>query len=80
MRCRTYRSGTAHAQTALSEIQQQATALQVPLAFAPIRLAAAAADAPAHGMTLADFAPSALIAQEYRRVAEQILTFLEARP
>src|SRR5918911_2795017 len=34
-----YRSGTAHAQTALAEIQQQADALRVPLHFAPIRLA-----------------------------------------
>lgn len=75
-----YRSGTAHAQAALEEIQQQAEALQVPLRFAPIRLAVAAADAPAHGMTLADFAPTSLIAQEYRHVAEQLLTFLESQP
>jgi chromosome partitioning protein len=72
-----YRSSTAHAQAALAEIQAQATALQLPLQFAPIRLAVAAADAPAHGMTLADFAPSSGIGQEYRRVAEQILHFLE---
>ena len=74
-----YRSGTAHAQEALAEIQQQVEALRVPLRFAPIRLAVAAADAPAHGMTLADFAPTAPIAQEYRRTAEQLLTFLEAQ-
>ena len=49
----------------------------MPLRFAPIRLAVAAADAPARGMTLADFAPTAPIAQEYRRTAEQILKFLE---
>ena len=72
-----YRSGTAHAQEALAEIQQQVEALTVPLRFAPIRLAVAAADAPAHGMTLADFAPTAPIAQEYRRTAEQLLAFLE---
>lgn len=72
-----YRSGTAHAQAALAEIQQQVEALQAPLRFAPIRLAVAAADAPAHGMTLADFAPTSAIAQEYRRVAEQIVSFLE---
>jgi len=72
-----YRSGTAHAQVALAEIQQQAGVLRVPLHFAPIRLAVAAADAPAQGMTLADFAPTSSIAQEYRRAAEQILTFLE---
>jgi hypothetical protein len=29
-------------------------------------------------MTLADFAPGTPIAHEYRRVAEQILSFLEA--
>jgi hypothetical protein len=30
-------------------------------------------------MTLADFAPSSSIAQEYRRAAAQILDFLEDR-
>jgi hypothetical protein len=52
-------------------------ALAPPLRFAPIRLAVAAVDAPALGMTPADFAPTAAIAQEYRRAAEQLLTFLE---
>jgi chromosome partitioning protein len=74
-----YRSGTAHAQEALAEIQRQVETLPVPLHFAPIRLAVAAADAPAHGMTLADFAPNSLIGQEYRRAVEQILAFLEER-
>src|SRR5204863_6808685 len=68
-----YRVGTAHAQAALAEIQDQVATLQAPLQFAPIRLAVAAADAPAHGMTLADFAPASSIAQEYRRAAELIL-------
>lgn len=72
-----YRSGTAHAQAALEDIEQQVEALQPHLRFAPIRLAVAAADAPAHGMTLADFAPSSAIAHEYRNAAEQILGFLE---
>jgi chromosome partitioning protein len=72
-----YRTGTAHAQAALEEIQQQVEELQVPIRFAPIRLAVAAADAPAHGMTLADFAPTSAIAGEYRRATEQILNFLE---
>jgi chromosome partitioning protein len=72
-----YRAGTAHAQAALAEIEQQVSGLDVPLQFAPIRLAVAAADAPAHGMTLADFAPASPIAQEYCRTAEQILNFLE---
>jgi chromosome partitioning protein len=75
-----YRSGTAHAQAALTEIEQHIEALQPPLRFAPIRLAVAAADAPAHGMTLAEFAPSTSIAHEYRRTAEQILDFLEDQP
>ena len=75
-----YRSTTAHAQAALAEIQEQVAALHVPLHFAPIRLAVAAADAPAHGMTLADFAPASSIAQEYRRAAEQILSFLVEKP
>ena len=73
-----YRSSTVHAHAALAEIQEQVAALHLPLQFAPIRLAVAAADAPAHGMTLADFAPTSDIAQEYRRTAEQILHFLEA--
>src|SRR6266508_267489 len=47
-----YRGGTAHAQAALEDIEQQVEVLQPPLRFAPIRLAVAAADAPAHGMTL----------------------------
>jgi chromosome partitioning protein len=72
-----YRVGTAHAQTALTEIEEQVALLQAPLRFAPIRLAVAAADAPAHGMTLADFAPTSLIAQDYRRAAHQIIAFLE---
>jgi len=72
-----YRGGTAHAQAALEDIEQQVEVLQPPLRFAPIRLAVAAADAPAHGMTLADFAPSSAIAQEYRRAVGQILSFLE---
>lgn len=75
-----YRSGTAHAQAALAEVEQQVEALGTPLHFAPIRLAVAAADAPAHGMTLADFAPASAIAQDYRRVTNQILAFLEGRP
>jgi chromosome partitioning protein len=72
-----YRASTAHAQAALAEIEQQVAGLAVPLQFVPIRLAVAAADAPAHGMTLANFASTSPIAQEYRRVAEQILHFLE---
>ena len=74
-----YRSGTAHAHAALAEIQQQVKELHVPLHFAPIRLAVAAADAPAQGMTLADLAPAAPITQEYRRITEQIMAFLEGQ-
>jgi chromosome partitioning protein len=75
-----YRSGTVHAQAALTDIQQQIEALHVPLRFDPIRLAVAAADAPAFGMTLADFAASSPIAHEYRRATEQVMTFLEEQP
>lgn len=71
-----FRSGTAHGQAALEEIEQQVRAAKPPLHFAPIRMAVAAADAPAHGMTLAEFAPTSPIGQEYRTVAEQILVFL----
>jgi chromosome partitioning protein len=73
-----YRRGTAHAQEALTEITQQAVDSGVPLCFEPVRLAVAAADAPAHGMTLADFAPMTAIAHDYHRVTDQILTFVEA--
>jgi chromosome partitioning protein len=72
-----YRSGTAHGHAALEEIEQQVVVAKPPLRFAPIRMAVAAADAPAHGMTLADFAPTSPIGQEYRAVAEQIMNFLE---
>ncbi len=75
-----YRCGTAHAQTALADIERQVAELEVPLRFAPIRLAVAAADAPAQGMTLANFAPGSAIAQEYQRVTGQILSFLERQP
>lgn len=75
-----YRTGTAHAQAALAEIEQQVATLAPPLHCMPIRLAVAAADAPAHGMTLADFAPTSAIAQEYRHTIKQILAFLEAQP
>ncbi|MFL5806157.1 MAG: ParA family protein [Roseiflexaceae bacterium] len=74
-----YRNGTAHGHAALEEIEQQVTAAQPPLRFAPIRMAVAAADAPAQGMTLAQFAPSSPIGHEYRMVTEQILSFLEAQ-
>lgn len=73
-----HRSGTAHAQQALQEISTQVAALKPPLRFDPIRLAVAAADAPAHGMTLAEFAPSSAIANDYRQATRQIVQFLEA--
>jgi chromosome partitioning protein len=75
-----YRGGTAHGQAALEEIDQQVTTARPPLRFAPIRMAVAAADAPAQGMTLAEFAPNSAIGQEYRTVIEQIITFLEGQP
>lgn len=74
-----YRSGTAHGHAALEEIEQQVEVAQPPLRFAPVRMAVAAADAPAQGMTLAQFAPNSPIGQEYRTVTEQILSFLEGQ-
>jgi chromosome partitioning protein len=74
-----FRGGTAHAQMALAEIRDQIERLDVLLRFDPIRLAVAATDAPAHGMTLADFAPTSSIALEYRRITEQIVAFLEVQ-
>lgn len=72
-----YRAGTTHGQWALEQIQQQAERVQAPLQFAPIRNAAAAADSPSYGQSLVEYAPRSEVAQDYRRVAEQILTFLE---
>jgi hypothetical protein len=54
-------------------------AAQPPLRFAPVRMAVAAAAAPAQGMTLAQFAPTSPIGQEYRMITEQILSFLEGQ-
>jgi chromosome partitioning protein len=73
-----FRSTTAHGRQALREIQQQADQDAAKLHFAPIRLSVAASDANARGLSLAQFAPNAPIAREYRCVAEHILTFLEA--
>lgn len=70
-----YRRGTAHAQTALANIQGLSNTFQTPLPFESIRLGVAAADAPAHGMTFVDIAPTSLSAQDYRRAAEQIIAF-----
>jgi cellulose biosynthesis protein BcsQ len=74
-----YRSTTSHAQAALEEIEQHVALAQPPLSFAPIRLAVAAADAPAQGMTLAQFAPTSPIGQDYCALADQIIAFLEGR-
>lgn len=74
-----YRSGTMHGQAALAEIEQLSTSTGPVLHFAPIRMAVAAMDAPAQGMTLADFAPNSLIGQEYREVTKSILAFFESQ-
>jgi chromosome partitioning protein len=72
-----YRARTAHGQEALQEIQRQAMVEQAPLRFEAIREAVAAADAPARGMALADFAPHSPVGEDYRRTTAQILAFLE---
>lgn len=74
-----YRSRTAHGQDALHEIQQQAGQEQAPLHFEPVREAVAAADAPARGQALADFAPHSTVGEDYHRATRQILAFLEAQ-
>lgn len=71
-----YRGGTAHAQAALGEIERQVEAVRPPLRFGPVRLAVAAADAPAYKTSLAQFAPSSAVGQDYRAATESILAFL----
>ncbi len=72
-----YRGGTGHAQAALEEIERQVAAVRPPLRFVPVRLAVAAADAPAYKTSLAQFAPASGVGQDYRAATEQILTFLD---
>lgn len=72
-----YRGGTSHSQAALEEITRQADAVRPPLRFDPIRLAVAAADAPAYKESLAQFAPNSPVGHEYRAAARRILAFLE---
>lgn len=74
-----YRSGTVHSQAALEEIHRQVEAVQPPLRFEPIRLAVAAADAPAYKASLAQFAPASGVGQDYREATRRILEFLEGR-
>ena len=73
-----YRNGTTHSQAALDEITQQVERVQPPLRFAPVRLAVAAADAPAYKEALAQFAPISGVGGDDRAATEQILGFLEA--
>lgn len=72
-----YRTGTSHAEQALLDIQSQAQRDKAPVSFDPIRLAVAAADAPAYSQSLADYAPKSDVANDYRKATQQILTFLE---
>jgi len=72
-----YRSGTSHSQAALEEITRQIEAVRPPVRFAPVRLAVAAADAPAYKQSLAQFAPTSAVGHDYRNVTQQLLAFLE---
>ncbi|NTU80682.1 MAG: AAA family ATPase [Chloroflexales bacterium] len=72
-----YRSGTSHGQAALEEIERQVADVQPPLRFKPVRLAVAAADAPAYKVSLAQFAPSSGVGQDYRAATESALAFLD---
>lgn len=75
-----FRAGTGHSQAALEEITRQVEAVRPPLRFAPVRLAVAAADAPAYKESLAQFAPSSPVGQDYRAATEAVLAYLEGRP
>jgi chromosome partitioning protein len=74
-----YRGGTSHSQAALEEIRRQVAAVNPPVQFDSIRLAVAAADAPAYKSSLAQFAPSSGVGQDYRNATVRILDFLEGR-
>lgn len=74
-----YRAGTTHSQAALDEIHRQVEAVQPPVRFDPVRLAVAAADAPAYKASLAQFAPTSGVANDYRATTERILAHLEGR-
>lgn len=71
-----YRSGTSHSQEALAQIEASVKRATPPLHFAPVRLAVAAADAPAYGQSLAQFAPGSPVGREYETVTRQITSFL----
>lgn len=72
-----YRSGTGHSQEALKAIDGYVAQAQPALRFQPIRLAVAAADAPAYGQSLAQFAPTSAVGREYETVTGQILAWLD---
>lgn len=74
-----YRAGTSHAQAALEEIERQADVVGPPVRFKPVRLAVAAADAPAYKVSLAQFAPSSAVGLDYQDATERTLTFLDGR-
>lgn len=74
-----YRAGTGHSQAALEEIHRQVDAVAPPVRFEPIRLAVAAADAPAFKASLAQFAPSSGVGHDYRDATQHILGFLEGQ-
>ncbi|NTV62930.1 MAG: ParA family protein [Oscillochloris sp.] len=74
-----YRSGTAHSQAALEEIERQIATVEPPLRFGPVRLAVAAADAPAYKLSLAQFAPTSAVGKDYQDATERILALLEGR-
>lgn len=75
-----YRGGTGHSQAALEEIERQVSAVGPPVRFAPVRLAVAAADAPAYKTSLAQFAPNSPVGQDYYDLTGRILAFVEGRP
>lgn len=72
-----YRAGTGHGQAALGEIERQVETVRPPVRFAPVRLAVAAADAPAYKVSLAQFAPGSGVALDYRDATERTLAFLD---
>lgn len=74
-----YRGGTAHSQAALEEIERQVSAVNPPVHFAPVRLAVAAADAPAYKVSLAQFAPTSPVGHDYHDLTDRILAFVEGQ-
>lgn len=72
-----YQQKTMHSQQALDEIRSIEQQDALPVSFHPIRLSVMAADAPAYGQSLAEFAPSSPIGKDYEEATMKLLRFVQ---